>query len=295
MSVCCEEVFKKMNAEIAEQHNIKRKRLREMDFIILDNSIRETTVGQLRGHTLENKIKIYEETKKCGFQYRLVAAFNHMTRVGDAFCQWLVDENEDRTNMFGFSEVTEGIKNGRFLTEKVPVALQKCKRYGIPNVQFEFDLADPGIKWGEAFTIEEFCALLLKWLNWCYENLSPNSKVLFGFRDFPFAMSTPEGALRVLKTVKFLGSLSNRSWGISFEEPGKYLPGRSSRCDESMQLARWKNLRSSAQTVGFISDNTVGMSYQWSGRSLGWSLRRRSSCRSREFISNSYESCKNGK
>ena len=224
MSVCCEEVIKKMNAEIAEQHNTKRKVLRELDFIILDNSIRETTVGQLRGHTLENKIKIYEETKKCGFKYRIVAAFNHMTRVGDTFCQWLVDNNEDRSDMFGFSEITTGIKNGRFETEKVPVALQKCKRYGIPNVQFEFDMADPGIKWGEAFTIEEFCALLQKWLNWCYENLSPNSKVLFGFRDFPFAMSTPEGAIRLLKAVQFLASLPNRGWGIAFEEPGKYLP-----------------------------------------------------------------------
>ena len=203
MSVCCEEVIKKMNAEIAEQHNTKRKVLRELDFIIIDNSIRETTVGQLRGHTLENKIKIYEETKKCGFKYRIVAAFNHMTRVGDTFCQWLVDNNEDRSDMFAFSEITTGIKNGRFETEKVPVALQKYKRYGTPNIQFEFDMADPGIKWGEAFTIEEFCALLQKWLNWSYENLSPNSNVLFGFRDFPFAMSTPVGAIRLLKQSSF--------------------------------------------------------------------------------------------
>ncbi len=36
----------------------QRKRvqiLQDMDFFVLDNSIRESTVGQLRGHTLENK------------------------------------------------------------------------------------------------------------------------------------------------------------------------------------------------------------------------------------------------
>ena len=43
----------------AETH--KRKKLRESELFVLDNSLRESTVGQLRGHTLENKWKIYEE------------------------------------------------------------------------------------------------------------------------------------------------------------------------------------------------------------------------------------------
>ena len=39
----------------------KRKILQELDLFILDNSIRETTVGQIRGHTLKNKWDIYNE------------------------------------------------------------------------------------------------------------------------------------------------------------------------------------------------------------------------------------------
>ena len=39
----------------------KRKKLKRSELFVLDNSLRETTVGQLRGHTLENKWKIYEE------------------------------------------------------------------------------------------------------------------------------------------------------------------------------------------------------------------------------------------
>ena len=35
-----------------------------------------------------------------------------MTRVGDTFCQWLKDNNEDRTKMFSFSEVTEEVTDG---------------------------------------------------------------------------------------------------------------------------------------------------------------------------------------
>jgi hypothetical protein len=39
----------------------KRKAIRENELFVLDNSLRESTVGQLRGHTIENKWKIYEE------------------------------------------------------------------------------------------------------------------------------------------------------------------------------------------------------------------------------------------
>ena len=47
---------KKLSAEA-----IKRQKLRNSQLFVLDNSLRESTVGQLRGHTLENKWKIYEE------------------------------------------------------------------------------------------------------------------------------------------------------------------------------------------------------------------------------------------
>ena len=214
----------KINATIAEQYNTKRKVLRELDLFVLDNSIRETTVGALRGHTLENKIKIYQEAKKCGFEYVIVASFNHMTRVGDTFCQWLVDNNENRFKMFSFSEVTERIKNGKPDTEKVPTSLRKCKEYGIPNVVFEVDLANSNIDWAEKFTIEDLCQLLQKWLNWVYDNLSSNAMVVWNIRDFAFAMKTVDGTIRALTMVKFLGSLPNRGFGMCVEEFGLFLP-----------------------------------------------------------------------
>jgi hypothetical protein len=47
---------KKLSSEVE-----KRKKLKQSEIFVLDNSLRETTVGQLRGHTLENKWKIYGE------------------------------------------------------------------------------------------------------------------------------------------------------------------------------------------------------------------------------------------
>ena len=50
----------RMHQDIEEQKD-KRKALRQMELFVLDNSLRESTVGQLRGHTIENKWKIYEQ------------------------------------------------------------------------------------------------------------------------------------------------------------------------------------------------------------------------------------------
>ena len=50
----------RMHQDIEEQ-KYKRKALRQMELFVLDNSLRESTVGQLRGHTIENKWKIYEQ------------------------------------------------------------------------------------------------------------------------------------------------------------------------------------------------------------------------------------------
>ena len=81
--------------------------LRDLDLFVLDNSIRESTVGQLRGHTLESKWQIYDEVRRCGFTNIIVASFSHMTRVDDVFIQQLVEKGEDRNNLFAFSEITE--------------------------------------------------------------------------------------------------------------------------------------------------------------------------------------------
>ena len=102
--------FKNIDEVIAEtqkqanEYCTKRDILQDLDLIVLDNSIRESTVGQLRGHTLQNKWKIYDEVKRCGFQYKVVAAFSHMTRVDDVFIQELIAEGEDPEDLFAFTE-----------------------------------------------------------------------------------------------------------------------------------------------------------------------------------------------
>lgn len=53
-------VIRRMNKDVDEELD-KRRVLSKMKPFVLDNSLRESTVGQLRGHTIENKWKIYEQ------------------------------------------------------------------------------------------------------------------------------------------------------------------------------------------------------------------------------------------
>ena len=208
-------------ARISQQ----RERLREVDCFVLDNSIRESTVGQLRGHTIENKWKIYEEVKKCGIKHIVVAAFSHMTRVDDQFVKELGERGEDMRTLYSFTEVTEGVKDGVLDTTSIPVGMKKMKQHGLCNPIIEIDLDDKRVDWGGRFTVENMCELLLQRIEWSLKHLSKDAKIFVNFRDFPFVMiGVPE---RVLAVTRYLALLPapKRPFGLIYEEPtGNHLP-----------------------------------------------------------------------
>ena len=217
------DVIKQVGESIAQEKN-KRARLKDLDLIVLDNSIRESTVGQLRGHTLENKWKIYNEVQKCGFKFIIVAAFSHMTRVDDTFLRQLVDRGEDVSNLFAFTEVIEAVNDGIPDTKTTPVGLSKMQSLGLINPIIEIDLAIDSINW-EVFTVQDMCKLLSERITWSRRMLSPDAKIMVNLRDFPDSMVYQME--RLLTVVDFLGSLpsAERPFGLLFEEPtGKFLP-----------------------------------------------------------------------
>ena len=101
-----QKLVKKFKDDYAES-TAKYEKLRNLDFFVLDNSIRESTVGQLRGHTLENKWAIYSDVKKMNFKNIIVASFSHMTRVDDVFIKDLIAKGEDPATLWAFSEMTD--------------------------------------------------------------------------------------------------------------------------------------------------------------------------------------------
>lgn len=193
----------------------KRKALQELDLFVLDNSLRESTVGQVRGHTLQNKWDILEEVKKCGFEHIIVSAFSHARRVDDEFVKELSERESDMSRFYAFSEIGEGAGK-----KELPISLKKMKKNHLQNPIFEIDLEHCDIARGE-----EICALLKERFEYAFKELCSDAKIFVNLRDFPFAMiRCPDLVFRV---VRFLARMpaDERPIGIMFEEPtGRFLP-----------------------------------------------------------------------
>ncbi|XP_071792114.1 uncharacterized protein [Asterias amurensis] len=221
------EKYSQLVKSYREDYGKKMKKydiLKDLDLFVLDNSIRESTVGQLRGHTIENKWKIYNEVKKMGFKNTIVASFSHMTRVDDVFIKQLVDRGEDKDGLFAFSEITDGIKKRVPDTETVPIGIAKLKTVGLYCVIFELDLSDFVYDF-KKFPMSKMTALLQKWITWCHDELNEKAKVFISFRDLPDTM--PDHPERLFEVVEFLAKLPPRirPFGLMFEEPrGSSLP-----------------------------------------------------------------------
>ena len=225
-----------MKKEIAREKK-KLETLKSLDCFVMDNSIRESTVGQLRGHTLENKLNIYEEVKKCGFKHVIVASFAHMTRVDDAFLEELVKRQEDMSTLYSFSDlVSRPVKNGVPDTKTIPIGLAKMTAFGLKNPIFELDLADSSVDYTK-FTMEKLCEVLLERMDWTLNNLSQQAKIFVNFRDFPATME--EAPERVFSVLSFLAKQPEdirKHLGVMYEEPtGRYLPEEMGQWTKSMR------------------------------------------------------------
>lgn len=232
----------------------KWDRLKDLDVLVMDNSVRESTVGQIKGHTALDKFKILEETRKCGFKEFIIGSLSNMTRVDDDFMNMLVSDSMSRSNgpdivsgFWTFSEITDyqvsrnKIPNVDFL----PVALEKVQKYGIHNVIFEIDLGNT--IWDfDSFSLENFMTLLKDRFVWAHKNLpwndhmddectrkkkehykgvKPPVRLAVNIRDIGDAMANaPE---RVYTMVEWLVSLPKHFniFAIAFEEAvGDSLP-----------------------------------------------------------------------
>lgn len=166
------------------------------------------------------------QVKKIGFQHIIVAAFSQMTRVGDIFIRQLAEKGEDFRKFYAFTELIHFTdKQSRIPdTETIPVGLMKMKELGIRNPIIEVDLFDPGINY-EIFNVKRITKFLSERMEWVRQNLAPDSKIFFNFRDIADAIiNEPK---RVFQVVKYLSSLppNQRPFGLVYEEPtGNYFP-----------------------------------------------------------------------
>ena len=134
-----------------------------LDFFVLDNSIRESTVSQLKGHTVDDKWKIYRVVQNCNYRYIIVSALSDEQTVDDVFVTELVKNGEDMSFLFSLVEFIEDNNEGTIDTDNIPISMKKMRELGIINPIIEIDLANSRI---ENSTINEVCQLLQTRFEW---------------------------------------------------------------------------------------------------------------------------------
>ena len=104
-------------------------------------------------------------------------------------------------------------------TKTVPLGLRKMKMYGLKNVILETDISDGCFNF-DRFPLDEYCALVRKWIAWAHANLHNTATVFVNVRDLKDTM--PTRSERCFQYVEFLARLPPeiRPIGLMFEEPG---------------------------------------------------------------------------
>ena len=207
------DLFREIEAEKSTNAEV-RDTLKDLDLFVLDNSLRESTVGQIKGHTLSNKLGILDEVKKCRFEHIIVSAFSHVPRVDDDFVTELKEKKHDVNNFYAFTEIGEGEGLKEF-----PIGLKKMEESKLKNPIIEIDLAQST----DDDYAQKICNLLELRFQHIRKVLSPDAKIFVNLRDLPFAMI--KYPCRVFKVVQFLGSMQEKPFGLMYEEPtGAFMP-----------------------------------------------------------------------
>ena len=231
----------------------KMQNLRNVDVFVLDNSLRETTVASLYGHTIEGKYRILRSVRKAGMKNLVVGSFGPTQRVDEGFIASLSDRNElrDDEHYYAFSEFKdsdapwfEGARKatkgkGAAAAAAVPYGLQVCKKLGVHNVLLELDLVN---LWDEGICVPQICKEMCARIQWCRKELHPTSKVFFNFRDFQLSWTTNPN--RVLAILQFLARLprQSRPQGIMYEDQnGSWMPSVMQDATHCMRQAMTDN------------------------------------------------------
>lgn len=208
----------------------KLERLQNVKLFVLDNSVRETTVAQMRGHTVADKYQILDLVCEAGgIQHVLLGVFGTRPKVDDYFCQNLRDKRAAEyrhMNLYGFCELRDQVVDG-IPDHGTPIGMERCEAYKIANMVVELDLLCPLTNW-KVFTMDRYCALVQHRINYCRQHChNPAAKnqrhhIFLNIRDFiPAWQREPE---RVRRLLTYLARMREPVMGVCFEDPTGAVP-----------------------------------------------------------------------
>lgn len=153
---------------IIDQMLVQEKRCSTLKPVVLDLTVREPTVGASRGHTLADKLALFELVRQAGFRDILLGTFNvslpDAQQVDDLFMETLIKQGADLTGGFGFAGTGEFNAQGEFQPDG---SMKKLVQYGIPNAIVDLDIAS----WNMSCSREAFLGKLLASIDWMRTNM----------------------------------------------------------------------------------------------------------------------------
>ena len=105
--------------------------LRDTEPYLIDMSAREATLSSYLGHTLEDKIALYEMARDLGFHDFGLSNFFAFPSVTDAFLDYLINKGQPLDPFFATIAVEPLIEGEAF---PMGPAAQQTVKHGIPNV-----------------------------------------------------------------------------------------------------------------------------------------------------------------
>ena len=202
---------------LRSQATQKLSYLAKLELVVIDNSVRESTVGQVRGHTLADKHRFTELVRDTGIRHQLIATFSALQRrVDDQFCVELRDNPGRYAGQvfYSFAEVAGKLQPAGAEPDLAPtVGLVRAREYQLKNVFLEMDGVCKVLS-----TVAIATKVLAARIAWIREHLGSGARIYVNLRDLPLVWDNTASTLRGV--VRWLSMLpvEERITGIVFED-----------------------------------------------------------------------------
>lgn len=156
--------------------------LKNIDIFVLDNSIRETTVAQLKGHVLGDKVKIFNAIQGLGINDFIVAVYTEVKSVDDEIASMIADQDKCNGNqLYCFSECFDLVID-QVPCQDIPLGVTKMARYNIAHIIMELSFFSKDIN-ATKFSSKDFAELILSRIQYIKQYVNPQARILLNVRD----------------------------------------------------------------------------------------------------------------
>ena len=204
--------------------NREKTNLSTVKCFVLDNSIRESTTGISRGHTLADRLAIAEAISGCGFKDVVCGYFGTSRKVDDALPEAWVKNGGSLDSLWGFAWYHGGLGDrGIPLPDPCSGLVEMAQTHKIPNAIIEVECNAPSMPY-ETFDLAEHVE---RQIRWAMENLPrraegalpPRTMIIFG--DMGYDRRSAGGMARALEVILEIGRMDPavRPMGVLCKEP----------------------------------------------------------------------------